>query len=222
MKKCIVNVAVGGWYPKGQDRLKETLLNNGYDGDFLFWKDEYPANSPTHQAIPYAFKSYAMLEAAQKYDLVLWADASFWNHKNPNNVFEIINDKGSIFIEDSWLAGQWCSDKAVEALQTTREELFTLHFLLGGFFGLKTNEEKSKEFLKLFFEMTNNKDIMVGDWINKNNSVSSDSRVLGHRHDQPVITLLNKRIGMNTQKVGNIFEFGPKTTEKTEWISQGM
>ncbi|KKK96324.1 hypothetical protein LCGC14_2663880, partial [marine sediment metagenome] len=53
MKTCVVSVAIGSWYPRGQVRLAKSLTEQGYNGDLLFWNGEYPPGSPTHREAPY-------------------------------------------------------------------------------------------------------------------------------------------------------------------------
>ena len=36
--KCVVDFA-SGWFSKGQQRIRETFIEQGYDGDFLFYND---------------------------------------------------------------------------------------------------------------------------------------------------------------------------------------
>ena len=62
-KPLIISCGIGGWYKAGIDRLERSLIYHGYAGDFLFYRDEYPPNCPSHADNPYAFKIAAFREA---------------------------------------------------------------------------------------------------------------------------------------------------------------
>ncbi len=70
--RCIVNTATG-IYGRGQDRLKDSLIKNGYTGDFLFFRNELPPGCPSQEQAPWAFKIFAVKEAINKgYSSILY------------------------------------------------------------------------------------------------------------------------------------------------------
>ena len=93
MNRCVVNVSVGGWYPKGQERLRRSLVDMEFDGDRLFWENEYPPGSPTHEQQPYAFKIAALEFALVRgYDAAVWCDSSVWFIRKPEPIFRAIEN----------------------------------------------------------------------------------------------------------------------------------
>ena len=122
-KPCIISVGVGGWYSHGIDRLERSLIFNGYAGDMIFWRDEYPENCPSHKDNPYAFKIYAFREAFKRgYKIVGWADCSFWAIQNPIPLFDIVNDKGNFGFRSGYNCAQTCSDALLKESGITRDE----------------------------------------------------------------------------------------------------
>ena len=83
LKKCVVNFAKDHWYPRGQDRLRSSLIATGFDGHMLFHNDERGLGAPSHQECSYGFKPYALLDAVNRgYTHILWCDASMWAIRN--------------------------------------------------------------------------------------------------------------------------------------------
>ena len=66
MKKAIINVGNGFWYPKGQKRLFDSLRSVGFDGDLLGLSLSELNGCPPHSKVPYAFKPYSFLEAKRR------------------------------------------------------------------------------------------------------------------------------------------------------------
>src|SRR4051812_45026039 len=94
-KAVIVNVGINGWYATGSERLERSLIFNGFGGQILTFKNEYPPNSPRHEENPYAFKIFAIEEAINRgFDTMLLLDSSFWAIKDCTPIFDIIADRG--------------------------------------------------------------------------------------------------------------------------------
>jgi len=129
MKRCVVNVAVESWYPRGQNRMRATLNNVGYDGDMLFW-DSLPPGCPSHDDVPYGFKAFS-LEMAQSrgYGPSLWCDSSTWFLRNPAPVFERIERDGYyLWRNPTEMIGQYAADNILPKFGVGREESFDIPF----------------------------------------------------------------------------------------------
>ncbi len=197
VKHCIVNVATGGPHVRGQKRLAESLRSFGYQGDFITWTDSLPPGSPTHQAVPYGFKFYALREAIRRgYDTVLWLDASFWAIDDPMKLMRVIDKRGYGLWKAGWSPGEWTSDAALVQLGVTREDAFKIPLIMGGAIGLSTGHSGAMELLKRMIVYTKDGKTFPGAWKNDKKQVSQDPRVLGHRHDQPALAVEAKRLGM--------------------------
>ncbi len=131
MKRCVINVAAGAWYPRGQDRLRASLQGVGFQGDFVSWRDTWPPGSPPHFALPYGFKSYAFQQAvSQGYETILWLDCSCWAVRPLEPLFDHIEQEGHVLSREKdpraqnwegWTAGQWLKDEALANLGITRD-----------------------------------------------------------------------------------------------------
>jgi len=195
---CILNVSCGGWYPRGQHRLFESLDQFGFKGKKLFWKDRFPPGCPDHKKIPYAFKPYAFLEAKRRgYDIALWIDSALWAIKPIDYYLDKILKDGHVLLNNGWKTGQWCSDAALKTLRITREEAMDMPHLMANVMGLDFRNKRSIDFFEEWFRLSNDGITFPGSWTNKNNEVSKDPRVLGHRHDQTAASVISIRLGMN-------------------------
>lgn len=187
-KRCIINVAVGQWYPCGQDRLKQSLLDHKFQGSFFGWRNEYPPGSPPHEEIPDAFKSYAFQFALQQgCTTILWLDASCWAIRPLEPMFEAIEQEGHLFFNNGWNIGQWCKDSALTTLHLERESSFSLPDLTGMCIGIDYTNARSKAWLDEFVTVCQDRVTLPGPFPRCNpGEISSDPRVLGHAHEQTV------------------------------------
>ncbi len=198
MNPVVVNVAVGGWYPRGQRRLERTLNRHSPEVPLLKWTNEFPPGSPTHEASPYAFKFHAIRIAKENgHDVVLWLDSAIAVMKPIDPILEYIDKTGWYFQYNGWKVGQWCHDAALERLGLTRDEAMEMTDLMGCIVGLDFRNDKANAFLDTMIEMGNDGNIFPGPWNNNDGSCSSDPRVLGHRHDQTAMSVVTARMGVH-------------------------
>ena len=196
MKRCVINVAVGGWYPRGQKRLAESVKQFGAGVDFIGW-NTWPPGSPPHAQQPYAFKSYAFQEAARLgYETILWLDASCWAIRPLGPLFDHIETEGHVFSFEARSAGQWLKDSALPTLGVTRDEAMNMPLLGGMFMGICLKNERSQKWLQRWTEVCQDGKTLPGAHYNVNKCVSTDPRVLGHTHDQSVASIIAFQLGM--------------------------
>ncbi len=195
MKSCVINFSKGAWYGAGQRRLVESLKGR-FDGDVLTFTDEAQVGAPTHQKAPYAFKPFALQHAVEKgYDLVLWCDSSVWAIKPIQPVFDHLSIAGHLFFYNC-NAGNWCSDACLQSFGITRDQAFQIPMLMGLCMGWDMRTAKCQNFLKRWLEKATDGVTFPGSWTNKNNEVSRDSGVYGHRHDQSASSIIAHQLGM--------------------------
>lgn len=185
---CIVNVALGTWYPQGQDRLRRSLEEVRYDGA-LHFLTTLPVGSPPHEEVPYAFKTYAMREAAEKHRYLLWLDASMIALHPLTPIFERVREQGYFLLHGAYKAGEWMSDRMLAMTARSREEFMARPNLLSGCVGLDTRHAIGAEVLDRWCAAAKNGSF-IGAWTNENGQVSSDPRVRGHRHDQSALDVI--------------------------------
>jgi hypothetical protein len=207
------------WYPNGQARLKKSFEDNGYDGAFHFYHDEQQLGCPLHTETPYAFKAYALKQAFDDgYERVIWCDASVTLNKPFSVLSELLDEKGYVLCQNGWDSGQWCSDAALEPLGITREESFDIPHIMACSMAFDFNRPECVEWLAGYCKHAN-MDTFKGAWSNKNREVSLDPRVLGHRHDQTVGSVLAWQLGMREwEQKGVFYDEGQDTTHKPEFL----
>ena len=201
--KCVVDFA-DGFFIKGQKRLIETFLHQGYNGDFLFFNDVAELGCPKFHDAPYAFKSYAMKKAQEKgYRFILWVDSSVYAVKPVQEAFDLIERDGYLLLNGGWCTGQWCSDAALVTLGVTREQLFSPQgrfpnwpHLMACVMGLDLEDATARTFLDKYYLLANDGVTIQGSHTNDNQQVSADPRVRGHRHDQTIASVISWKMGM--------------------------
>lgn len=189
----VVSVGVNGREKYGDHAylLKKSLQSMKIQNEI--WVNDYPPNSPSHQVCPYAFKYFAIKNALDKgYKKILWLDSICNICGKTDELMSILEDKKYFLPPDGWYVGQWCKDDALAPLGITREEAFTIPVLAAKHMGFNFNDERNIKFLEKFkyFIDFDSGNLLRGSWTNKNQEVSKDSRVLGHRHDQTVLSVI--------------------------------
>lgn len=189
---------MGCWYPKGQERLKASLLQHGFKGDFISWTGEYPPGSPTHDVLPYGFKSYAFQHVAKLgYKTILWLDSSCWAVRSLEPLFDEIESVGHVLSYEGWQAGEWLNDRALANLGVTRDEALKAPLAGGMFMGVCLEHQRSSRWLDRFVEICQDGTTLQGtSHRNVGGSVSSDPRCLGHVADQAVASVIAHQLGM--------------------------
>lgn len=195
--QCVISAGIDRHYPPLLDRQRKAMQLTRQSCAYLSYRQEYPPQSPTHQQVMYAFKAYALKEAErQGYRQLLWIDAAVWPIRSLDGVFQQITERGYLFIKNGWNTGVWCCDSALEPLGLTRENSFTYPHLMSCAFGLNLDYGPAKEFLDEFYRLAVDGKAFNGNHRNDQHQCSQDSRVLGHRHDQTVASVLAWRLGM--------------------------
>lgn len=199
MKRCIINFANSNGpigYIMGQKRLEDSLKAVNFDGDVFIFKNENEIGCSPHKDVPYGFKAFAFKSVIEKgYDSILWCDSSVWAIKPLDGIFNEIETNGYCMFHNC-NTGPFSSDASLQSFGITREEAFQIPMLMGCCFGLNMTTNICKEFYNRFFEKANDGITFQGSWTNKNNEISNDSRVYGHRHDQTASSIIAHQLGM--------------------------
>jgi hypothetical protein len=191
MNKCIINAAIGGWYPKGQQRLKESLEAQGFDGDFLAWNG-WP-NHGFDKSCNYNVKAAAFDEAIRKgYTEILWLDCSVWAIKNPHPVFDIIKRDGYYFWRNGYNCAQECSDKCLDYFRVSRDQAEKWTIASTSMFGVDLNNPIGKEFIETWIQSARDR-VFSGSRFHDNQS--QDPRFLWHRQDQSAASIILNKLG---------------------------
>lgn len=224
MKPCIVNVGISHWYPKGTARLLESLRNVGYTGDHLVFTEHFPSGSPSHEEVPYHFKTFAMLQAmGMGYDVLLWVDSSIWAAQPIVPLLERIQQEQYMIWNCGFSVGQWCTDAALDIMAVKRDDAMNMKLIVGGIIGINCRSMVGYELLTRLHNF-GRAGAFNGPWNNNDGSASSDPRCLGHRHDQPVLGVLAHQMGLKITDCpdGFAYDVGQSTNPQSTFLARGM
>lgn len=193
MVDCIVSVGAGGTYPKGVDRLERSLLQHGFDGEMILYR-ELPPGAPTHAAIPYAMKLTALKIAEDRgYRSLLWLDASMVCIRNPKDMFDEIAEKGYYLSRSGWNCAQSVSDACLELFGVTRDQAELWPECASGTVGMDLNTAIGREFFDRWYESSLNG---AFNGSRDHDNQSSDPRFKFHRQDQSAASLIANQMGL--------------------------
>ena len=207
--RAIVNVATGPAFIAGQDRLIKALEQIGNKERLIMWRDEFPADSPSHAQVPYGFKIYALREAiARGADTLLWLDSSIIPLATLEYLWILIERRG-IWLSRNYdlMTDAFCGDKAAQVLNVSRDELAKIPHLVAGAFGLCMNKPIAWTML-IEWELA----MLHGAFANGG---SADPNFIAHRHDQTALSVLAWRHKILLTKPPNWFAEGGQETKET-------
>lgn len=221
IKHCIINCGVNGWYPKGTQRLERSLIYHGFNGDIITWR-EYPPGSPTHEEYPYAMKIYAFDEAIRRgYTHILWLDCSVWAVRDPNPIFDVINQDGYYLWNSGYPVGETCNDNCLNWYGVSRDEAMAISDISTSMVGINITNPVGEGFYNLWKES-----MLAGCFRGSrhyNPSESSDPRFRFHRQDQSGASLAAHRYQMKIHEPG-IYScyYEPNMPESIIFTMRGM
>jgi hypothetical protein len=196
MKHCIVNFS-DYKFQRGQERLKKSLIQYGYQGDVLLFNEFSQVGSKVHLEVPYQFKVYAIEKARQMgYDIVLYCDASLYAIREVMPVINHIIDNGYLMEYCGFSVGQFSTDICLEKFGLTRDEAMDIGLHSAGFTGLNFQNELATNFFDKWFQSAKEEITFKGDWNNNSKQCSQDDRCLGHRHDQTTASIISYQLEM--------------------------
>src|ERR1019366_6570317 len=113
MTRCVVNVATGDHYRRGQVRLRGDVSAFDEGAEFMGWTDPLPNGWPSHSDVPYGFKAFSLVEAAKTHRFLLWCDAAIRVVRPLEPLWERISRDGYwLALNDPWTNYQWTADSA--------------------------------------------------------------------------------------------------------------
>lgn len=191
IKACVINAAIGSWYPKGQVRLINSLRHVGFHHDILTWC-EWPNNN-FDKSCNYNVKAAAFEEALKKgYTHILWLDASVWSIRNPEPIFDIINEQGYYFWKNGYNCAQECSDGCLNYFGVDRDLAETWDIASTSMMGVNITNPVGKEFIERWLQSARDK-VFHGSRFHDNQS--QDPRFLWHRQDQSAASIILNQLG---------------------------
>lgn len=207
---AVVSIGYGGWYPSGIARLLQAFRDVDHGKTVMTWVNTLPAGAPNGVVVdgydytPYCAKPFALKAARDAgADFGLLLDAAFWPIRPIDTLVDHIQRVGYYLCENGWLMGKWCSDAALETLGLTREESLTIPEVSSYAVGLNFLRKPCNDALDEWCRLAVDGKTFPGPHTQSGNDgrnqghVSTDSRVLGHRHDQTALSAIAWRLGMH-------------------------
>jgi hypothetical protein len=212
-RRCVISLGVGKKaFTDGLLRLEESLRRVGFEGDYIYWSDNLPEGCPDHFETPFGFKTYCFFEAKRLgYEEVLWMDSTCVAIRPLNSVFSQIEKNGYIIFNNNYgqMMGQWCSDEALAHNAISREQALTIPEIPCSALGFDLSSEIGLLFLEKWHQTMGdgitargtsrrlvNWDEYQAIFWNRDQCISADLRVKGHRCDQPAAGIVAHQLGM--------------------------
>jgi hypothetical protein len=194
MGKAIVNAHNGvGWYPRGQERLRQSL--QGHPEALCLYKD-YP-NRLFSGTNAYYLKPSALYEAAKEHNQLLWMDSSCWVIKDLEPIWEAIEKDGYYFIHAGFNCAQYCNDESLAYFGVTRDEAEKMPLIYAISFGLDLSHVIGRNIYDRFLTSADNKIFDKGNG-------STDPRFIAHIFDQSALSIIAYQLGCKIHDV-NIY-----------------
>lgn len=225
MRRAVVNVATASYRPQ-QDRLVAWMAEVDPGCELHIWQD-IPPEWPSHQERPYAFKSCALMEAAADgVDLLLWCDAPIVPVRDLGPIWERIERDGYWIANNGWNNYQWTADSAYPFLfpHLPIEKARSLNKLYphvsASAFGVSTRHQVGRAILDQHCSWSKSGAI-CGPWKNEPVTPCGPPDVLGHRHDQTILSAIAGHMGLTLTNCPDVFAYWPHQTDDTVLVSDG-
>lgn len=207
MRRVVISLGVGRFYPKQVDRLEDSLKKLAPNDHWRLYR-EYPEGCPRHREVPYGFKPWLVKQAqADGYDSALWLDSKVWLHHSLEPLWAEIEAEGHAVLEDGWNCGQWTTDIALKNLAITRDEAWGIPQLYACVMGFHFANPRTVAFLDEWLRLSQDGETFQGPWrfpeyAGKPLPSAKDKVVFGHRHDQTAASILVWKMGMKMLPMG--------------------
>lgn len=210
MKVIVCTVALGDHYPRAAARLIERFhaVSPGYE--IQEWVNTLPPGAPYGPILEgYDYSGYTSKPFALEYarqsgaDIAILLDAAFFPIRPIHPMVEHIQRNGYYLCRNGFKVGEWSSDKIVSAFGLTRDAAFEIDEVSSYCVGLDMRKPENVKMLGWWCSMAATTDLFAGPHTaphaqgRNKGFVSTDSRVLGHRHDQAALSLIVNRLGMD-------------------------
>lgn len=210
MKVVICCVAIGGWYPKGVARMIQEFDRVSPGFEIMSWVNTLPFGAPAdviengYSYTAYAAKPFALAAAMNAgADIAILLDAAFFPIQPIHPLVDHIAQTGYFLCKNGYKVGEWCSDRAAERMNASRDELMQMEEASSYCVGLNFADGRCHQLLHQWCGFASDRLTIPGHHTNtmeagrNRGHVSNDRRVRGHRHDQTVLSVMASRLGMD-------------------------
>lgn len=190
---CFLNVGIGPWYNLGSDRLKGSLLDKGFDGDLLIWRDEWPSSRFPRDPV-YNCKADALEQAMKRgYTTLIWGDSSITARKNTSPFTEHIREHGYWIGQSGHNAAQTASDAQLQYFGVSRDWAANVHECATGLFGFDVSRPEYRKVVEEWIQAARDGAFRGS---RHHGGQSSDRRFLFCRQDQSAMSLILGKHGI--------------------------
>lgn len=203
-KTCFLSAGIGEWYATGTDRLKGTLLDKGFDGDLLIWRNEWPSNNFPRDVV-YNVKPDAVQTAMDRgYTTIIWGDASITARKNTAPFTQHIREHGYWIGQSGHRASQTCTDAQLQYFGVSRDWAHEVTDCATGLFGFDISRPEMRKIVEEWIK-AGREGAFRGSRLRGNGS--HDRRFLYGRQDQAAMSLILGKHGLPLRHCIEFFRF---------------
>lgn len=217
-KPILINVGIGGWYPRGSKRLQRSFIEHGFDGEYNIW-DRWPDWDGPKTSI-YEVKAAALQHAINNgFRQIIWADCSVWALRDITPFVERIRKDGYWFGQSGYKASETATDAQLECFGITRDEADLMPDCASGLFGLDLDSKKGNLFANWWIHYAK-KGAFAGSRFHDNQS--QDPRFKFGRQDQSAASLILASLRMQLSDFGEFAGYKWDSKEKVIFACEGM
>jgi hypothetical protein len=219
LNKCVINAALGHWYPKGQKRLIDSLKQHKFDGDIVTLLNEWYSDD-IDKSNPYNIKISALQKAIDLgYTTILWLDCAMYATKPIQPIFDIIKKDGFYCETNGYNAAEECSDNCLNYFSISRDDAEKIKMCSSAVIGFDLTNKKGKAFAEMWIKSCKD-GVFNGSRLHDGQSM--DFRFKWHRQDQSAASIIINKLALNLYELGHLWNYAPHGNEKTVLLNQGM
>lgn len=205
-RTAFLNVGISEWYSKGSDRLAASLIANGFPGDQLIWKDQWPNAIPgLNQGCIYNVKVDAFQHAINAgYTTIIWGDSSIYALRPLDRFIDAINTKGYWIGQSGHNCAQTASDAQLQYFGVSRDWAENVHDCATGIFGVNMDFDGPRKAIETWIRA--GKDC-VFHGSRHHDGQSKDPRFKFARQDQSTMSLILGKEAMTLDRFGDFVAY---------------
>ena len=193
----ILTVATHTFYPRFQRRLLNSLRDTGYSGRIKSWTGRRPVNCPPHNEVPYGFKLWALREAKQEDNLLLWLDSGLYAIKPIDPIIDCIKRDGYYLVRSEERLVKWCDAGVLAHYGVGEDEAKQAYLPSGAIIGLDVSNPIGAMIFDTLWDACKR-----GFY---KNTVSVHSGAEGHRGDEAILGVIAQKHGLKLHTTGDHF-----------------
>lgn len=205
--RCIVSAGTEPHYYEGLHSTRLHCTRWAPEAWQLFYYG-YPDGCPKQVERMYAFKIYALQRSIEAgFQHVLWLDSAFQPVGSMRELWrEIEVESWYVQQQGNAVLGNWCSDAALDIFGIDRDQAMTIPLCYSGLVGLNMHTDIGNEIWQQWrilyasgsFEGAHT-NVMNSPLVPHGHKTmghcSSDSRCIGHRHDEAALSFILWKLG---------------------------